>query len=109
LKLIWALVSIDDLVQSRARVEDLPAILEKIRGNYSAASHYMILYPEAAGSITGIIKGASSESLTQVATEIGNGEIQGDIFRFTVGAQSLDEAEQTVIAKLQPATPSSQA
>ncbi len=102
LRLIWALVSIEDLVQSRARVEDLPVILEKIRGNYSIASHYMILFPETPGSITGIIKSASPEGLSQAALEIGDGEIQGDIFRFTKTAQSLDEAEQIVIAALQP-------
>ena len=102
LKLVWALVSIEDLVQSRARVEDLPAILEKIRGNYSAANHYMILYPEAPGSITGIVKGSSPESLAHIATEIGAGEMQGDVFRFTKDAQSLDEAEEIIVAALQP-------
>jgi nanoRNase/pAp phosphatase (c-di-AMP/oligoRNAs hydrolase) len=102
LKLIWALVSIEDLVQSRARVEDLPTILEKIRGNYSVASHYMILFPETPGTITGIVKSSTQEGLFQIATDIGGGEIQGDIFRFTKTAQSLDEAEQIIIAALQP-------
>jgi phosphoesterase RecJ-like protein len=105
LKLVWALVSIEDLVQSCARAEDLPAILEKIRSNYSAASHYMILCPETPGSVTGIIKGSSPESLAHIAAEIGEGEMQGDIFRFSVAAQSLDEAEQAVIARLRPAAP----
>lgn len=102
LKLIWALVSIEDLVQSRAKTEDLPIILEKIRGNYSSASHYMILYPEAAGSVIGIVRSALPEGLAQIAAEIGDGEIQGDIFRFSLAAQSLDEAEERIIAKLQP-------
>ena len=62
LKLIWAFVTIEDLVQARARVDDLPAVLEKIKGNYSSAHLYMILYPELSGVVRGIDQGAFGRS-----------------------------------------------
>ncbi len=105
LKLIWALVSLEDLIQSRARVEDLPAVLEKIHSNYSSANYFMILSPETNSQIGGIIKSTSADNLSRVSERIGHGEIQGDIFRFSLSANSLDEAEEHVIALLQKTTP----
>lgn len=105
LKLIWALVSLEDLIQSRARVEDLPAVLEKIHSNYSSANYFMILSPETNSQIGGIIKSTSADNLSRISERIGHGEIQGDIFRFSLSANSLDEAEEHVIALLQKTTP----
>lgn len=104
LKLIWALVSLEDLIQSRARVEDLPAVLEKIHNNYSSAGLFMILSPETNTQVGGIIKSTSVENLARVAERIGNGKIQGDIFRFSLPVNSLDEAEERIIAALQKTT-----
>jgi len=101
LKLIWALVSIEDLVQARAKVEDLPHVLEKIRGNYSSGNFFMILFPEDNFHIRGLMKSASPENLALFAARLGEGVVKGDIFEFTLPANSLEEAEQLVIAKMQ--------
>lgn len=101
LKLIWAFVSIEDLVQARARVEDLPSVLEKIKSNYSSAHLFMILYPEINGIVRGLTKGASSEALAGFAERFTEGEFHGDTFSFAIPANSLDEAEHIVIGRLQ--------
>lgn len=101
LKLIWAFVSIEDLVQARSRVEDLPQVLEKIKNNYSSAHLFMILYPEINGIVQGLVKAASPEALAGFAEHFKEGEFRGETFVFTVPAQSLDEAEHVVIGRLQ--------
>lgn len=101
LKLIWALVSVEDLVQSRARVDDLPQVLEKIKGNYSSANMFVILFPENATAIQGIAKASSPEVLHQLVERFENGKINGDTLHFTLTANSLDEAEQIMVQKLQ--------
>ena len=101
LKLIWAEVSVEDLVQARARTEDLPQVLEKIKSNYSSANFFMILYPETNTHVRGIVKAVSAENLAFFAEHVGGGTTQGDMFQFVLSANSLDEAEQTIIEKLQ--------
>lgn len=101
LKLIWALVSIEDLVQSRAVATDLPRVLEKIRSNYSSGSYFLILYPESATQIRGLIKAASGESLTLLSERFNEGVLHGDTLEFLLTSNSLDEAERLTIEKLQ--------
>lgn len=101
LKLIWAFVSIEDLVQARSRVEDLPAVLEKIKNNYSSAHLFMILYPETNGIVQGLVKGASNEALASFAEHFKEGQFRGETFAFAIPANSLDEAEHIVIGRLQ--------
>lgn len=101
LKLIWALVNIEDLVQSRAVATDLPRVLEKIRTNYSSGNLFMILYPESHTRIRGLIKATNGENLTLLTERFGEGSLHGDTLEFTFESQSLDEAEQLTIKKLQ--------
>lgn len=100
LKLIWAGVSIEDLVQTRARVEDLPQVLEKIKSNYSSAHLFMLLYSETQDTVRGLIKASSSEALNDFAKHFKDGEFRGDIFSFTISANGLEAAENIVINQL---------
>jgi len=101
LKFIWAFISIEDLVQSRSRVEDLPLVLEKIKTNYSSARFYAILSLERNGVVRGIVKGNTPETLLTFAQKFKEGELQGDIFSFTLLCQTTEEAEQIMIHRLQ--------
>ncbi|MFZ2299788.1 MAG: hypothetical protein WAW00_01465 [Candidatus Moraniibacteriota bacterium] len=101
LKLIWAFVTIEDLVQARARVEDLPQVLEKIKSNYSSAHLFMILSPEISGVVRGIVKAHSAEALTFVAERFKEGVVHGDMVSFVIPAVSLDEAERVILGRLQ--------
>lgn len=101
LKLIWTLVTVEDLVQSRAVALDLPRVLEKIRGNYSSGHFFMILYPESPTQIKGLIKAANSENLTLLAERFKEGTLHGDTLEFTLAVNSLDEAERLTVEKMQ--------
>ncbi len=101
LKLIWALVTVEDLVQSRAAATDLPRVLEKIRSNYSSGNFFMILFPESTTQVKGLIKGATSESLALLAERFQEGTPHGDTLEFTLAVASLDEAERLAIEKVQ--------
>lgn len=101
LKLIWAFVTIEDLVQARAGVADLPHVLEKIKSNYFSANLFMILYPETASLVRGIVKAPSQEALAAFAGQFKDGALQGDILSFSLSASSLEEAERVIIDKLQ--------
>jgi hypothetical protein len=46
LSLITATVTIEDLVQARSSISDLPVVLEKIRGNYAGANTFAVFYLE---------------------------------------------------------------
>lgn len=101
LKLIWALVSVEDLVQARASASDLPRVLEKIRGNYSSGNFFMILYPESATQIRGLIKAATNESLTLLAERFKEGTLHGDTLEFALAVDSLDQAERLTLEKIE--------
>lgn len=101
LKLIWALVSVEDLVQARASASDLPRVLEKIRGNYSSGNFFMILYPESATQVRGLIKAATNESLTLLAERFKEGTLHGDTLEFALAINSLDQAERLTLEKME--------
>lgn len=101
LKLIWAQVSVEDLVQARASAFDLPSVLEKIRGNYSSGNYFLILYPESGAQVRGLIKAASSESLTLLAERFKEGTLHGDTLEFALSVSTLDEAERITLEKLE--------
>jgi len=99
MKLIWAFVTIEDLVQARAHAEDLPSVLEKIKSNYSAAHLYMILSLETNGSVHGIALAQNNEALLSFAKRFPEGVLQGETFSFTFLASTSDEAEQIILQR----------
>jgi nanoRNase/pAp phosphatase (c-di-AMP/oligoRNAs hydrolase) len=101
LKLIWAFVTIEDLVQARARVEDLPHVLEKIKSNYSSARLYMILHMETNALVRGVVKAHSSDALTFFTERFKEGMLHGDTVSFVIPANSQEEAEHVVMSRLQ--------
>lgn len=101
LKLIWAFVTVEDLVQARAGVADLPEVLEKIKNNYFSANLFLILYPETASLVRGIVKAPSQEALSAFAEHFKEGALQGDALSFSLSAGSLEEAERIILDKLQ--------
>lgn len=100
LKLVWALVTIEDLVQTRTKSEDLTAVLDKIKSNYASAQLFVILHPETATRVHGTVKAVSSENLALFAQHIP-GELRGTTFHFTLDVSSLDEAERIIVDKVQ--------
>lgn len=99
-KLVWSPVTIEDLVQSRAKTEDLPFILEKIKSHYSAGALFLLLFHEAPGTVRAIIKAHTREHLEKFHTLWPDGSLTNDSFEFFLSEESLEEAEKNVLRQL---------
>ncbi len=64
LSLMAATVTIEDLVQARSSVADLPVVLEKIRGNYAGAANFAVLYAEGK-DVTQLFVKSSQEGILE--------------------------------------------
>jgi nanoRNase/pAp phosphatase (c-di-AMP/oligoRNAs hydrolase) len=104
LALIWGTVSITDFVQARATNRDLPLVLEKIKGNYTDAKMYMLLHQESAQLVRVLLGGANEEVTRTLGGVFPAAERQGEFLSFTLEKDSLDAAEETLLALLDPST-----
>lgn len=94
LRLVWAPVHIEDLVQSRAEASDLPSVLEKIKSHYSAGTFFALLFQESPQSMRIIFKAATPEVLPQLATIFPNAVSLHDTLTFHLSVDNFEEAEQ---------------
>lgn len=99
LKLVWAPVSVEDFVQSRSSAQDIYAVIEKIKDNYSAAKMILVTFAETPQLVRALIKINDAELLVKIAN-IFNVHPQGDVCEFAVDSRDLQAAAKTVIAKI---------
>ena len=97
-------MSITDFVQARATNRDLPLVLEKIKGNYTDAKMYMLLHQENAQLVRVLLGGANEEVTRTLGGVFSAAERQGEFLSFTLEKDSLDAAEETLLALLDPST-----
>ena len=97
--LAWAPVYIEDFVQSRSNLSDVPFILDKIKENYSAGKIFMVLYNENAGQVHGIVKCGNIEQLKKTAEALGV-KVTGEVCEFFEEANDTTEAGQRIVEKL---------
>lgn len=95
-KLIVAPVSLEDLVQSRARIHDLSLVLEKIRSSFSIATTFALFFQESTSSVKLLIKCQTADTLTYIHNALSKSEIQGDILTLTLNSPSLHAAENEI-------------
>ncbi|OGI22101.1 MAG: hypothetical protein A2808_03695 [Candidatus Moranbacteria bacterium RIFCSPHIGHO2_01_FULL_55_24] len=105
LRLIWSLVGIEDLVHARAHIDDLPAVLEKIKGNYASGQLFVLLSPETPASVRVIIKAQSRELLRSTLPLFPEAHLEGETLIASLPADSLEKAEALLFEKLTPKTP----
>jgi nanoRNase/pAp phosphatase (c-di-AMP/oligoRNAs hydrolase) len=98
-KLAWSLVGIEDFVQSRSNINDIPLVLEKIRDNYSEGKIFLVLYNEKENVIAGLAKFASVEAAKKFAISIG-AEVKNESVSFKITDKNILEAEKEVLEKL---------
>ena len=79
LKLMWALVTPEDIVQSRARLDDLPTVLEKIRSYASSGALFMILYPVSIANTRVLIKIQNADAIQKISAAFPESKIRGDL------------------------------
>ena len=99
LKIVWSLVSIEDFVQSRSSIQDIPLILEKIKENYSTGKIFLILYNEKKDVVAGMIKCIQPEMVKNIVGAIG-GEAKQDMVEFRMEGKNIVEVEEEILKKL---------
>lgn len=90
LSLVTATVTIEDLVQARSGIHDLPTVLEKIRGNYAGASNFVILYIESGHSTQIFVKSTTEGLLEKLAPHFPGYLISDETFSATVKLSAED-------------------
>ncbi|MDI6777624.1 MAG: hypothetical protein QMD77_00370 [Patescibacteria group bacterium] len=98
-KLAWSLVSIEDFVQSRSKLTDLPVILEKIKDNFSAGRFFAVLYSESLDRSVALIKNSETESLRDIQKIMG-GEIKNGHLEVIFEGKNIVEAEKEFLEKM---------
>jgi nanoRNase/pAp phosphatase (c-di-AMP/oligoRNAs hydrolase) len=101
-ELIWANVTPEDIIQSRSRAEDLPLILEKIRGHSSVGKFFMILSPKSSSHVRAILKSPMPDLLAELAQSFPDSILRGDTLSISLSARSLEEAEVAMLEKIPP-------
>lgn len=93
LRLAYVSATLDDFVQSRSKPDDLPFILDKIRGNFSSAAFLLVLAPDSSGTSRAALKAGANQSLSALLPRIPDATLVDDTLFFPVGAAVGDEGE----------------
>ena len=99
LSLITATVTIEDLVQSRSSITDLPTVLEKIRGNYAGANTFALFYPESKETTKLFLKSNQEDILSRIVQHFPESSMTDETFQVTLPL-SPPAAEALVMEKL---------
>lgn len=99
LKLVWAVVSPEDFIQSRSTPKDIPFILEKIQNNYESGNIFMILYRDLQGVTKGNIKFSNTDTLKKINLVEG-GKIIGNLYEFESTEPDIYKLENEMIKKI---------
>lgn len=102
LKMVWSLIRIEDLVHARAKAEELPAVLDKIKSNYTSAQIFALLSPETRDRVRVLMKAQSAEILATLAPLFPESELRGETLSFSLEAPSLETAEEKLFEKMTP-------
>lgn len=102
LKLAWSLITVDDFVQSRSGVSDIPHVLEKVKDNYSAGKIFLVLFNETQSVIRGMAKLIQPEMSHKFAAILPHWKEESSegIFSFSIDETNLLDAESAIIEKI---------
>jgi hypothetical protein len=96
--LAWAMVELEDFVQSRSESKYLVSVLERLRLHYSEARCLLLLHKPTATSFSGVLYAKNSSILEKLSTAL-SGSICGEYFFF----ESKREFSNDFIATLERA------
>ncbi|MEP7162230.1 MAG: hypothetical protein ABI747_00490 [Candidatus Moraniibacteriota bacterium] len=95
-KLIWAPVTIEDLIQSRTKMEDLHLALDKLRGSFTGASVFVLLFKENQESLHLFLKTTTQDELEKIQALFPEGQLLGDTLEGTLSGMDLASAERLI-------------
>ena len=98
LHVMWATVTIEDLIDTRSKAEDLPNVLDKIRGNYAGATLFVLFFKENATTIRIFLKSHNEELPPSLSREFPHSELHGDLFTVELTNYSESSARDTLLS-----------
>ena len=96
---IWAPIGVDDLVQSRATIKEIPLILEKLAENYSDSLFFVLIFNDTPNSSVAMIKARSQEYLIQAERVLG-GVKENSILKLTLPTARIEAVGESLSEKL---------
>lgn len=97
--MVWALVDIEDFVQSRTNPTDLANVLGKIQSNYASGKIFLLLYERKSGSTAGVVRARNMEQIMPRLKDF-SAVRRGDYIEFHVENTPLHRAEMKVLEAL---------
>ncbi|MFZ1626950.1 MAG: hypothetical protein WAT81_04065 [Candidatus Moraniibacteriota bacterium] len=99
--LMWAPVTLEDLVESRSKSEDLPIVLDKIRNNYAGATVFALFFKETATTMRILLKTQREDQLEHIQSAFPDSHLIGDMLEGTLPATDFATAEHFLSERLQ--------
>lgn len=101
LHFMWAPVTLEDLVESRSKSEDLPVVLDKIRNNYAGATVFALFFKETATTMRIFLKVQQEDRLEHLLSVFSGSHLVGDMLEGTLPATDFATAERLLSEWLQ--------
>lgn len=92
-RLLWAPVTIEDLVESRSKMDDLLPALDKLRGSFSGATVFALFFKESDTRLRIFVKTADKDRLRQILSVFTNGKLVGDALEGELEISDFTTAE----------------
>ncbi len=94
LRFMWAPVTLEDLVESRSKGDDLPTVLDKIRSNYAGATLFALFFKETATSMRVLVKAQQEDRIERLLSIFSGSRLVGDMLEGTLPATDFETAER---------------
>jgi nanoRNase/pAp phosphatase (c-di-AMP/oligoRNAs hydrolase) len=99
-QLVWSELTLDDFIQSRASINDVPAILEKLQENYSDGKIFVLLYNDTPQTTVAKIKTASLDLLQLIHKHLDGAIDKKDFLEITLPSNNLAEIGEMLSKKI---------
>lgn len=99
-QLVWTELSVEDFVQSRASLNDVVQILEKLQENYSEGKLFMLLYNDTPASTVVKIKTADPEALEKIQKHLDGATSVRNILELKLPENNLPIVGETLSKRI---------
>lgn len=104
LRFMWAPVTLEDLVESRSKSDDLPTVLEKIRSNYAGATVFALFFKETSTSMRVFVKTQQEDRIEHLLSVFSGSRLIGDMLEGTLPATNFETVERLFTGWLESVT-----
>jgi nanoRNase/pAp phosphatase (c-di-AMP/oligoRNAs hydrolase) len=98
-KTVSATITIDDLVQSRANINDLSLILEKLQESYTDGAIFLVTFNDTPTTTVALIKTSDNEIFKKLYLNFG-GELKRGFLELKTEKTDLEEVRRGIVEKI---------